>query len=325
MPNNSKIPMCYAIRHLATLIIIGLVATSAMSQTSITFEGHTVNVIDHDSLKQGRWYYFYDSLQTMVSCTGIYVDNNRQGVWTEYYRNGNKRSEISYVDNRKFGLMKSYYENGNIAEEGSWDGQHWVGKYKFYFSTGRVAYDWNYGDEGNREGQQEYYYENGKLMRTGTWVGGYADGLVAEYYDSGNLRSESQWKMGRVDGVMKEYYNSGSLSARRVFNDGVYDDGASRVYRDRAEQIPTDVIKDTTKTQGQGDVPIVVEQDNNDPELFTGTGYHKVLNADKKVDREGDFVNGTLMNGKRYYYNSSGKLIRIAIYENGRVVSVVDR
>ena len=318
------IPMCHAYKTLALLFIVSLTALQGTAQSSMTFGGVTVNVIDRDSLKQGKWYYFYDSLQTIVSCSGTYIDNKRQGVWTEYYRNGNRRSEISYQDNHKYGLMKSFYENGNLAEEGYWDGQHWVGSYKYYFASGKLAYDWNYGDEGNRVGEQSYYYENGQLMRLGTWVDGYADGLMAEYYDSGNLRCESQWKMGRVDGIMQEYYNSGSLRGRWVYNEGVLDETASKTYRDRVEQ-PTDGGKDSSQvTPVNPENTIVLEQEGN-PELFTGTGYYKLLTPDRKVDREGNFVNGALMSGKRYYYNASGKVIRIAEYENGRVVNVIDK
>ncbi|MBO4773133.1 MAG: toxin-antitoxin system YwqK family antitoxin [Bacteroidales bacterium] len=316
--------MCHAEKKLALLFILSLIALSGTAQSGMTFGGETVNVVDRDSLKQGKWYYFYDSLQTIVSCSGTYIDNKRQGVWTEYYRNGNRRSEISYQDNHKYGLMKSFYENGNLAEEGYWDGQHWVGSYKFYFATGRLAYDWNYGDEGNRVGEQSYYYENGQLMRLGTWVDGYADGLVAEYYDSGNLRCESQWKMGRVDGIMQEYYNSGSLRGRWVYNDGVFDEIASRTYRDRVEP-PTDVGKDSSQVVPVNPENTIVLEESGNPELFTGTGYYKLLTPDRKVDREGNFVNGTLMSGKRYYYNASGKVIRIAEYEGGRVVNVIDK
>lgn len=318
------VPMGYADKKLALLFVLSLIALKGMAQTDMVFRGERINVTDLDSMKQGRWYYFYDSLQTIVSCTGTYVDNKRQGIWTEYYRNGNKRSEISYQDNHKYGLMKSFYENGNLAEEGYWDGQHWVGAYKFYFSSGKIAYDWNYGDEGNRVGEQSYYYENGQLMRLGTWVDGYADGLVAEYYDSGNLRCESQWKMGRVDGIMKEYYISGSLSASRVFRDGVYDESASRVYRDRVE-LPADTGKDTTQVVPVNPENTIVLEQADNPELFTGTGYYKLLTPDRKVDREGNFVNGTLMSGKRYYYNASGKVIRISEYEGGRVVNVIEK
>ena len=318
------IPMGYADRKLALLFVLSLIALKGMAQTDMLFRGERVNVTDLDSMKQGKWYYFYDSLQTIVSCTGTYVDNKRQGVWTEFYRNGNRRSEISYQDNHKYGLMKSFYENGNLAEEGYWDGQHWVGSYKFYFSSGKIAYDWNYGDEGNRVGEQSYYYENGQLMRLGTWVDGYADGLVAEYYDSGNLRCESQWKMGRVDGIMKEYYVSGSLSASRVFRDGVYDESASRVYRDRIEQ-PADAGKDSTQVVPVNPENTIVLEQADNPELFTGTGYYKLLTPDRKVDREGNFVNGSLMSGKRYYYNSSGKVTKVAEYEGGRVVNVIEK
>lgn len=161
-------------------------------------------------------------------------------------------------------------------------------------------------------------------MRLGTWVDGYADGLVAEYYDSGNLRCESQWKMGRVDGIMKEYYISGSLSASRVFRDGVYDESASRVYRDRVE-LPADTGKDTTQVVPVNPENTIVLEQADNPELFTGTGYYKLLTPDRKVDREGNFVNGTLMSGKRYYYNASGKVIRISEYEGGRVVNVIEK
>jgi antitoxin component YwqK of YwqJK toxin-antitoxin module len=316
--------MGYADKKLALLFVLSLIVLKGMAQTDMVFRGERINVTDLDSMKQGRWYYFYDSLQTIVSCTGTYVDNKRQGVWTEFYRNGNRRSEISYQDNHKYGLMKSFYENGNLAEEGYWYGQHWVGGYKFYFSSGKIAYDWNYGDEGNRVGEQSYYYENGQLMRLGTWVDGYVDGLVAEYYDSGNLRCESQWKMGRVDGIMKEYYVSGSLSASRVFRDGVYDESASRVYRDRVE-LPADTGKDTTQVVPVNPENTIVLEQADNPELFTGTGYYKLLTPDRKVDREGNFVNGTLMSGKRYYYNASGKVIRISEYEGGRVVNVIEK
>ena len=318
------IPMGYADKKLALLFVLSLIVLKGMAQTDMVFRGERINVTDLDSMKQGRWYYFYDSLQTIVSCSGTYVDNKRQGVWTDYYRNGNKRCEITYFDNHKYGPMKSFYENGNLAEEGYWDGQHWVGSYKFYFSSGKLAYNWNYGDEGNRVGEQSYYYDNGQTMRLGTWVDGYADGLVTEYYDSGNLRSESQWKMGRVDGIMKEYYVSGSLSASRVFRDGVYDEAASRTYRDRVEQ-PTDSGKDSTQVVPVNPENTIVLEQADNPELFTGTGYYKLLTPDRKVDREGNFVNGTLMSGKRYYYNASGKVIRIAEYEGGRVVNVVDK
>ena len=318
------IPMGYADKKLALLFVLSLIALKGMAQTDMVFRGERINVTDLDSMKQGRWYYFYDSLQTIVSCTGTYVDNKRQGVWTEFYRNGNRRSEISYHDNHKYGLKKSFYENGNLAEDGYWDGQHWVGSYKFYFSSGKIAYDWNYGDEGNRVGEQSYYYENGQLMRLGTWVDGYADGLVADYYDSGNLRCESQWKMGRVDGVMREYYISGSLSASRVFRDGVYDESASRVYRDRVEQ-PSDTGKDSTQVVPVTPENTIVLEPEGNPEFFTGSGYYKLLTPDRKVDREGNFVNGTLMSGKRYYYNSSGKVIRISEYEGGRVVNVIEK
>jgi len=315
-------PMCNSKGLIAIIVVVFLMSTASFAQTSIIIDGKTVNVTDVLKQKQGIWYYFFDSLHTQVSCKGMYVDNNREGVWTEYYRNGKVKSEITYQNNKKFGYMKSFYENGNIAEEGSWDGAHWIGVYKYYYTTGKIAYEWYYGQGGNREGMQNYYYENGTVMRSGNWVNGCADGIVAEYYDSGHLRSESQWKMGRVDGIMKEYYDSGNLKAKRVYSDGVYDVAASKIYRDKPkeENIVIPSIGDTLHHQEE----VIVSKDEEGPMLFTGSGYHKIVNKDKRVDREGEFENGKLINGRRYYYNSTGKLLRIAVYERGRVVQIIE-
>ncbi len=279
---------------------------------------------DRNNLKQGLWVYFYDTLHTMVSCKGNFVDDKREGVWTNYYKSGSVKSTITFEANKESGYVKFFYENGKVSEEGLWVNNHWVGEYRYYYATGQLAYQWMHDSNGRRTGQQQYFYENGKIRIAGNWVDGKEDGLVATYYDSGRIRSESQWKAGFTHGVMKEYYEDGQLAAERVFNNGVYDAVASRIYRERhgnrveEEQVlPADVPADPPLAENQN-------RDDN-PTLFNGSGYHKVLNQNRQVDREGEFANGVLMNGKRYYYDDKGKLLRIAIYENGRIVSTIDQ
>jgi len=48
-------------------------------------------------------------------------------------------------------------------------------------------------------------------------------------------------------------------------------------------------------------------------------GYNKTFNKDGKIDREGEFKNAKLIDGKRYYYKD-GKLEKTAIVRDGKVI-----
>ncbi len=314
-------------KSIFTIVALNWLFISCLfAQTKDTYEGQVVNVTDANNLKQGLWVYYYDTLHTMVSCKGNFVNDKREGVWTTFYRSGTVKSTITYANNKEAGYVRFYYEDGKISEEGTWINNHWVGEYRYYYSSGQLAYEWNHDESGRRSGHQQYFYENGKLRISGNWVAGKEDGTISEYYDSGKLRSESQWKNGFTHGVMKEYYADGSIMAERIFNNGVYDAVASSVYREQRNKpqknedaivVPAAVDVDTTN--------YIVDTQIDSPELFTGTGFHRFYNSSNQIDREGNFVNGNMINGKKYYYNASGKLIRIAIYENGRIVNTIDK
>ena len=148
-----------------------------------------------------------------------------------------------------------------------------------------------------------------------------AQGLVAEYYDSGNLRCESQFKHGKINGIAKEYYESGSLKAEIVYNNGIYDAVSSKTYHDKGKEI---VVADNNSNK-KPEKKLEEKSEQTVLATFTGTGYHKIYTLDKKLEREGDFIRGVLQNGKRYYYNSKGDLIKVAVYENGRIVRIIEK
>ena len=41
------------------------------------------------------------------------IDGKLNGLYQEYYENGNKKIECNYIDNILNGLYQEYYENGN--------------------------------------------------------------------------------------------------------------------------------------------------------------------------------------------------------------------
>lgn len=65
----------------------------------------------------------------------------RDGLFTEYYKNGNIASTGIYENGLESGIWKDYHENGNIAAEGEYKDGEEVGKWIYYDENG------NYEDE----------------------------------------------------------------------------------------------------------------------------------------------------------------------------------
>ncbi len=306
------------------IILIAMVSMVVSAQEpDYSNNGKPANQFDDNHLKQGLWIYFYDSVQTQVSSKGIYVDNKREGIWTEYYKNGKPRSMFTYKNNHIDGAAKIFYETGGLAEEGFWRTNRWIGEYHYYKPSGTLAYEWYFDENGRRTGEQKYYYDNGKLRLSGIWDDGKEVGRITEYYENGKVRLESDWINGKSDGVMREYAENGNLKAEYVFHDGIYDASKSRIFYENKKQNNNTIVNQNVEI-----AKVEEESDNDDNpayERFKGSGYHKLYDTQRRLVREGTFVNGLLVNGKRYYYNSKGEIIKTAVYENGRVVKVIEK
>ncbi|MBE9469304.1 MAG: toxin-antitoxin system YwqK family antitoxin [Bacteroidetes bacterium] len=215
---------------------------------------------------------------------GLYKNNKKNGVWKKYYKSGTIKSAITYLNNLPTGYAKFYYANGNVSEEGIWKINKWTGHYKYYFENGNVAYDWNYNKSGKRTGTQKYYHDNGTLMIEGDWTNGKEAGALKEYYADGSLKSEKNFADGKLDETSVKHYKKQENKA---------------------------IITKQSKSK-------------ESVKMFTGNGYFKLNNKSKKVDREGEFSNGRLVDGKRYFYNNNGELIKTSIYKNGKLIQNID-
>jgi antitoxin component YwqK of YwqJK toxin-antitoxin module len=286
--------MCQRIVILLLIFVFPQIV--GLGQTYELYKGDTVNKTTVDGKKVGRWVSFFENNKTTIEKDGFYDNNRKSGVWKTYYKNGNIKSEITYVNNKADGYAKIYYENGKISEEGNWKGTKWVGKYLYYHDNGNKAYEWSFNEEGKRTGEQKYYHENGKLQIKGEWVDGKENGIISEYDSGGNLKSEKVFASGSIDVKTSKFYATKKVSV---------------------SEIPDDTNATVSNSLDTNN------ENQNSYETFNGNGTYKLYNAFKKIDREGDFVNGKLINGKKYYYNADGKLIKTEVYTNGKVTDVI--
>lgn len=121
-----------------------------VSTITMVFGQNSLNSVDSLGMKQGLWteyripiqflkgkvgieipevegeYYFltekyHRKYFPIVKSTGEYVNNVKEGLWTEYYSNDIIRSEVEYRNGVPYGDCKLYWNNGNIKLELSID------------------------------------------------------------------------------------------------------------------------------------------------------------------------------------------------------------
>ncbi len=271
------------------VLILGLFFLTGFKQAFA--QQDTINKTDANGLKQGYWIVYYPNT-TVKKEEGKYVNGKKEGLWKFYYPSGKIKQEVTYKNNRPNGFVRIYYENGNVSEEGIWKGNKWVGKYKYYHKNGKLAYDWNYNENGKRDGIQKYYYENGNIM------------------------IEGNWKNGKENGVLREYDENGNLKVEKVFNDGKMDVNSVKIYS--AE-------KKTQNKEEKQQPKVVTEQKTQkqkDLEYFRDSGFKRLYNTKGQITAEGEFDKGKLINGKKYFYDNDGNLLKINIYKNGKLVDI---
>jgi antitoxin component YwqK of YwqJK toxin-antitoxin module len=257
----------------------------------------SINIIDFKGLKQGRWIIFGKSKpNTCYQPTskveeGKYMDNRKNGIWKEYFCNGNTKNKITFQNGRPDGYAIMYHENGKIAEEGTWKINKWVNNYKLYYDNGQVQQEFTFNPSGKREGPQKYYYEDGTTQIEGSWNNGKEAGEVKEYYPDGSVKKTVNYNNGEADvASIKEFQPKKPISDKPVLVDNT-----KKVMASKEETLQDPKQKGPTVING----PFVL------------------YNKNRQKSKDGIFKDNRLMDGKSYIYDDNGILKRIEVYKAG--------
>jgi antitoxin component YwqK of YwqJK toxin-antitoxin module len=250
------------------------------------------NTIDARGLKQGEWIIqgmmVKDPLYSPDSKVeeGVYIDNEKEGVWKKYWPNGTVRSEIHYMKGKPEGPYKVYYANGKLEESGRWKDGKLCDRFQRYHSNGIVKEDFTYDSEGTRQGKQHYYHENGTLAM------------------------EVEMNGGEEHGVQKRYDDRGQLMEERNFDNGKSKPGGVKSYMTPQQS--------KASQMGAGSVGIAENQKTNGAQQFDPNGYNVLYDSNGNVCVSGDFLNGKLYNGKVNHYSADGLKTGTEIFSRGK-------
>jgi antitoxin component YwqK of YwqJK toxin-antitoxin module len=128
------------------------------------------------------------------SADGTFVNERKEGAWTEYYPNGLVKNITSYVNGEKEGIYMELSNTGQLTKR-------------------------YYHHKGLRHGEyKEFYYSQLKEERTYRF--GKIEGVVKIYYDNAKLMEESNYQNGIRDGISKWYDQDGNLSIQYEYRNG---------------------------------------------------------------------------------------------------------
>lgn len=283
---------------IALLLLFAAVFSSQSAYThssTDTLNPKNTNLLDNNGMRQGYWRITGTMLnepgyrKDQVAEEGHYLDNKRNGVWKKYYPTGVLRSEIHYENNHPRGLYTTYYDNGSIEETGDWQGNRNVGSFKRYHRNGSLSQDFTFNPQGKRDGEQRYYYPNGELQMTVEVENGTAHGMLKNYDIEGKIKSEKRLVNGKVDEQSVKIYKT---AGKQKFEE---------------PQMPIEEL-----------TPAATDKTNIVP--FKDTGFNTLYNRNQQITQVGEFVNGTLWNGKWHRYDSDGLLRKVEVYKGGRFV-----
>jgi hypothetical protein len=122
----------------------------------------TINIIDKDSLKQG--------------------------LWLEFWQNGDLKSETYYKDNKKNGLQIIWYATPDCVEQ------------EAYYKDDKL------------DGTITHYSRKCRKDFIETYKNGTKEGVEIEFYSNGIKKAEGYYKKGMLDGYYKVYDKKGRFS-----------------------------------------------------------------------------------------------------------------
>ena len=255
-------------------------------------QGQQHNTVDATGLKQGTWIIQGSMLKDPTYSAsakveeGVYLNNEREGMWKRYYPNGAVRSEISYQSGKPEGPYKLYYANGKVEETGRWHDGKQTDRFQRYHSNGILKEELSYDQEGNRHGRQQYYHENGTLAL------------------------EVDMQLGAEHGMQKRYDEQGQLMEERNFDNGKSKPGGVKSY----------MTPQQTKAAQMGASQVVQseERKTNDAQTFDPGGYNVLYDKNGNICVTGDFLNGKLYNGRVFHYNADGLKTGTEIFNRGK-------
>ena len=149
-----------------TLTVRGETVTCSEQGTSARNRGASIYCVRANGRKHGP-YIEWSLDRSHKALAGIYVDDRKDGVWTQYHQNGAKLSQGGVRADRRHGKWQSWTKAGDLSLVSSYANGQPVGTWSYYDTSGRVARSETYA--AGRLASRLKFTSSGQLSARETW------------------------------------------------------------------------------------------------------------------------------------------------------------
>jgi len=284
------------------LFILFCVINNLNAQTK-TFHSNgklkAIGFYDVQHHKTGEWKQY--DLDGNLNEIGFFVNGEKNGEWKTFYKN-ELTSSKNYKNGKKDGNW-SYYQNGKLKQIEHYINGKASGVSKSIRENGTLIYI-RYYDNGKPIGEHKEYYESGKIKKVTTFINGKTTS-IKNYYESGGL-SATKLLLKNKKIQAKSFYDDGSIGSVAYIQNfkGWNPIGTVKHYHQNGKlhyKVKYSYTK-TTRTKG-----------------YYVDGKRKFKGYKKMLEHKGNY--DMEPTGKWKYYNQNGKLQKIEIWANGKLVT----
>ncbi len=103
-------------------LLFSVVVHAQLKEYKIGIRGDTLNGIDKNGKKQGKWVVRYDEVRGEPGYEeeGVFVNDRKEGVWRRFTLQGDQFAVENYRWGYKDGASQYFNINGDVIREESW-------------------------------------------------------------------------------------------------------------------------------------------------------------------------------------------------------------
>jgi antitoxin component YwqK of YwqJK toxin-antitoxin module len=275
------------------------------------FEDYSIN----SDKKDGYYTSFYQNGNKKTE--GLFKIGAKDELWVEYFENGKIESQIQYTNDSKNGIWKKYNVKGDTLLIDNYKVDIKDGFHKEFagnivveegtFTNGLMTGDWVFrfkDGKGNLKGKGSFNNGNGSdLGTTGIPKNG-REGIWLLYHPNGMLQTECNYLNEKLQGLYKSYYENGQLKSDENYNQGERN-GICKFYYANGK-----IEEDGNYLNGEGEGLHKTYYENgtfkSEENLKQGerNGICKYYHPNGKLEQEGNFLNGKTEGLFKFYYEN---------------------
>jgi len=291
-----------------------------------------INRKDKFNQRQELWREFHDNM--VVQYEGRYRNDNKDGYWKEFDRQGNLLHTVKYDNGilveepselAKIDIKKKFHPNAQVKSVGSYLKGVEEGVHRFFsdkgvvesakiYKQGKVAGEGIVDPEGRRQGDWKEFYETGELRSKGRYVNNRREGRWIFYYRDGKVEQEGEYVKGLADGNWKWLHPSGNTWREEIFYEGK-EEGLAVELSDSGQVVAKGSYIDGER-EGQWIIDVGEHREEGEYKVGQRYGMWKFYFKNGKMKYEGKFVVGKEEGIHNQYY-SNGQLKETGRYKFG--------